>query len=162
MTESALAARAKIRPPCTLKHRVRQEYNSLLVNALNRIFKSNLSLNNWIISNGCLQNWTFHAFEILYPVLENATGQKGTQGNKGNKAAGHPRKQSTGATGETRQQGNRATRETKLEGKGATRKTTQNGQQGNQRNKAKSTQRLTRQQRQQGNRATPGCKDPSL
>ena len=46
MAESALAARAKIRPPCTLKHRVQQEYNSLLVNALNRIFKSNLSLNN--------------------------------------------------------------------------------------------------------------------
>ena len=21
----------------------------------------------WIISNGCLQNWSFHAFEILYP-----------------------------------------------------------------------------------------------
>ena len=37
MAESALAARAKIRPPCTLKHRVQQEYNSLLVNALNRI-----------------------------------------------------------------------------------------------------------------------------
>ena len=30
-------ARVKIRPPCTLKHRLQQEYNSLLVNALNRI-----------------------------------------------------------------------------------------------------------------------------
>ena len=47
MAESALAARAKMRPPCTLKHRVQQEYNSLLVNAWNRIFKSNLSLNNF-------------------------------------------------------------------------------------------------------------------
>ena len=27
----------------------------------------------WIISNGCLQNWSFRAFEILYPVLENAS-----------------------------------------------------------------------------------------
>ena len=52
MAESALAARAKIRPPCTLKHRVQQEYNSLLVNALNRIFKSNPSLNNfkWLLT----------------------------------------------------------------------------------------------------------------
>ena len=52
MAESALAARAKIRPPCTLKHRVQQEYNSLLVNALNRIFKSNMSLNNfkWLLT----------------------------------------------------------------------------------------------------------------
>ena len=50
--ESALAARAKIHPPCTLKHRVQQEYNSLLVNALNRIFKRNLSLNNfkWLLT----------------------------------------------------------------------------------------------------------------
>ena len=46
MVESALAARATIRQPCKLKHRVQQEYNSFLVNALNRIFKSNLSLNN--------------------------------------------------------------------------------------------------------------------
>ena len=52
MVESALAARAKIHLPCTLKHRVQQEYNSLLVNALNRIFKSNLSLNNfkWLLT----------------------------------------------------------------------------------------------------------------
>ena len=70
-SESALAGRTKIRPPCTLKRRVQQEYNSLLVNALNRIFKSNLSL-KWI-SNGCLQNWSFRAFEILYPVLENTS-----------------------------------------------------------------------------------------
>ena len=48
---------------------MQQEYNSLFVNALNHIFKSNLSL----ISNGCLQNWSFRAFEILYPVLENAS-----------------------------------------------------------------------------------------
>ena len=59
--ESALAARAKIRPPCTLKHRVQQEYNSLLVNALNRIFKSNLSLNNfkWLLTKlglSCVRN----------------------------------------------------------------------------------------------------------
>ena len=47
MAESALAAHAKIRPPCTLKHRVQQEYNSLLVNALNRVFKRNPSLNNF-------------------------------------------------------------------------------------------------------------------
>ena len=47
MAESALAARAKTRPPCTLKHRVQQEYNRLLVNALTRIFKSNLSLNKF-------------------------------------------------------------------------------------------------------------------
>ena len=32
IAESAFAAHAKIRPPCTLKHRVQQEYNSLLVN----------------------------------------------------------------------------------------------------------------------------------
>ena len=45
-------ARAKIRPPCTLKHRVQQEHKSLLVNPLNRIFKSNLSLNNfkWLLT----------------------------------------------------------------------------------------------------------------
>ena len=70
MAESALVARAKIRPSCTLKHRVPQEYNSLLVNAFNRIFKSNQSLNNfkWL-----LQNWRFRAFEILYTALENAS-----------------------------------------------------------------------------------------
>ena len=61
MAESALAARAKIRPPCTLKHRVQQEYNSLLANALNRIFKSNLSLNNfkWLLTKpefSCVRN----------------------------------------------------------------------------------------------------------
>ena len=28
---------------------------------------------SWIISNGCLQNWSFRAFEILYPVLKNAS-----------------------------------------------------------------------------------------
>ena len=61
MAESALAARAKIRPPCTLKHRVQQEYNSLLVNALNRSFKSNLFLNNfkWLLTKlelSCVRN----------------------------------------------------------------------------------------------------------
>ena len=49
---------------------MQQEYNSLLVNALNRIFKSNLSLNTF---SGCLQKRSFRAFEILYPVLENAS-----------------------------------------------------------------------------------------
>ena len=52
-----------------LRFRVQQEYNSSLVNPLNRIFKSDLSL----ISNGCLQDWSFREFEILYPVLENAS-----------------------------------------------------------------------------------------
>ena len=35
-----------------LRSRVQQEYNNLLVNALNRIFKSNLSLNNfkWLLT----------------------------------------------------------------------------------------------------------------
>ena len=61
MAESALVARAKIRPPCTLKHRVPQEYNSLLVNAFNRIFKSNLSVNNfkWLLTKleiSCVRN----------------------------------------------------------------------------------------------------------
>ena len=70
MAESALAARTKIRPPCTLKHRVQQEYNSLLVNALNRNFKSNMSLNNfkWLPTK-----LGFRAFEILNPVLGNAS-----------------------------------------------------------------------------------------
>ena len=27
----------------------------------------------WVISNSCLQNWSFRAFEILYPVLENTS-----------------------------------------------------------------------------------------
>ena len=58
-----------------LRSRVQQEYNSLLVNALNRIFKA---VCPWIISNGCLQKWSFRAFEIPlsrnrlwneYPVL---------------------------------------------------------------------------------------------
>ena len=54
-----------------LRSRVQQEYNGLLVNALNCIFKSNLSLNNfkWLLT----QKWSFRAFEILYPVLENAS-----------------------------------------------------------------------------------------
>ena len=67
MAESALAARAKMHPPCTLKHRLQQENNSLLVNALNR-----KAFCPRIISNGCLQNWSFRAFEPLkwYPVLK--------------------------------------------------------------------------------------------
>ena len=52
-----------------LRFRVQQEYNSSLVNPLNRIFKSDLSL----ISNACLQDWSFREFEISYPVLENAS-----------------------------------------------------------------------------------------
>ena len=54
-----------------LRSRVQQEYNGLLVNALNRIFKSNLSLNTfkWLLTK--VEN--FRAFEILYPVLENAS-----------------------------------------------------------------------------------------
>ena len=77
MAESALAARAKTCPPCTLKHRVQQEYNSLLVNALNRIFKSNLSLNNfkWLLTKlelSCIQNIIPRSRKCLwsgYPVL---------------------------------------------------------------------------------------------
>ena len=77
MAESALAARAKIRPPCTLKHRVQQEYNSLLVNALNCIFKSNLSLNNfkWLLTKvelSCVRNIIPRSRKRLlngYPVL---------------------------------------------------------------------------------------------
>ena len=51
-----------------LRSKVQQEYNGLLVNALNRIFKSNLSLNafKWLLT----KVESFRAFEILYPVLE--------------------------------------------------------------------------------------------
>ena len=77
MAVSALAARAKIRPPCTLKPRVRQEYNSLLVNALKRIFESNLSLNNfkWLLTKlelSCVRNIIPRSRKRLwnrYPVL---------------------------------------------------------------------------------------------
>ena len=77
IAESALAARVKIRPPCMLKHRVQQEYNSLLVNALNRIFKSNLSLNNfkWLLTKvelSCVRNIIPRSRKRLlngYPVL---------------------------------------------------------------------------------------------
>ena len=48
-----------------LRSRVQQEYKSLLVNALNRIFTKQ--------SVFCLHNWSFSAFETLYPVLENAS-----------------------------------------------------------------------------------------
>ena len=45
-----------------LRSRVQQEYNSLLVNALNRIFKSNLSLNTftWLLTKvelSCVRNF---------------------------------------------------------------------------------------------------------
>ena len=76
IAESALAARAKIRPPCMLKHRVQQEYNSLLVNALNCIFKSNCSLNNkWLLTKLellCIRNIIPRSRKRLlngYPVL---------------------------------------------------------------------------------------------
>ena len=76
MTESALTARAKIRPPCMLKHRVQQEHNSLLVNPLNCIFKSNLSLNNkWLLTKPellCIRNIIPRSRKRLlngYPVL---------------------------------------------------------------------------------------------
>ena len=54
-----------------LRSRVQQEYNGLLVNALNRVFKSNRSLNTskWLLT----KVESFRAFEILYPVLENAS-----------------------------------------------------------------------------------------
>ena len=54
-----------------LRSRVQQEYNGLLVNALNRIFKSNLSLNafKWLLT----KVESFRAFEVLYPVLDNAS-----------------------------------------------------------------------------------------
>ena len=44
-----------------LRSKVQQEYNSLLFNALNRIFKSNLSLNNfkWLLTKlelSCVRN----------------------------------------------------------------------------------------------------------
>ena len=54
-----------------LRSKVQQEYNGLLVNALNRIFKSNRSLNTfkWLLT----KVESFRAFEILYPVLENAS-----------------------------------------------------------------------------------------
>ena len=76
IAESALAARAKIRPPCMLKHKVQQEYNSLLVNALNCIFKSNWSLNNkWLLTKLellCIRNIIPRSRKRLlngYPVL---------------------------------------------------------------------------------------------
>ena len=54
-----------------LRSRVQQEYNGLLVNALNHIFKSNLSLNafKWLLT----KVKSFRAFEVLYPVLDNAS-----------------------------------------------------------------------------------------
>ena len=71
MAESALGTRSKIRPPCTLKHRVQQEYNSLLV-------KSNLSLNNfkWLLTKlelSCVRNIIPRSRKRLcnrYPVLK--------------------------------------------------------------------------------------------
>ena len=54
-----------------LRSRVQQEYNGLLVNALNHIFKSNLSLNafKWLLT----KVESFRAFEVLYTVLDNAS-----------------------------------------------------------------------------------------
>ena len=76
MAESALAASAKIRLPCMLKHRVQQEHNSLLVNPLNCIFKSNLSLNNkWLLTKLellCLRKIILRSRKCLfnrYPIL---------------------------------------------------------------------------------------------
>ena len=67
----------RCRKPCTLKHRVQQEYNSLLVNALNRIFKGNLSWNNfkWLLTKLellCVRNIIPRSRKRLwngYPVL---------------------------------------------------------------------------------------------
>ena len=60
-----------------LRSRVQQEYNSLLVNALNRIFKSNLSLNNfkWLLTKlelSCVRNIIPRSRKRLwngYPIL---------------------------------------------------------------------------------------------
>ena len=60
-----------------LKDRMQQEYNNLLVNALNRIFKSNLSLNNfkWLLTKlelSCVRNIIPRSRKRLwngYPVL---------------------------------------------------------------------------------------------
>ena len=55
-----------------LRSRVQQEYNGLLVNALNRILKAiYLSLNafKWLLT----KVESFRAFKILYPVLETAS-----------------------------------------------------------------------------------------
>ena len=60
-----------------LRSRVQQEYNSLLVNALNRIFKSNLSLNNfkWLLTKvelSCVRNIIPRSRKCLwngYPFL---------------------------------------------------------------------------------------------
>ena len=60
-----------------LLSRVQQEYNSLLVNALNRIFKSNLSLNTfkWLLTKvelSCVRNFIPRSRKRLwngYPVL---------------------------------------------------------------------------------------------
>ena len=56
MAESALAARAKIRSPCTLKHRVQQEYNTLLVNAWTVLILNNFK---WLLTKlelSCVRN----------------------------------------------------------------------------------------------------------
>ena len=60
-----------------LRSRVQQEYNSVLVNALNRIFKSNLSFNNfkWLLTKlvpSCVRNVIPRSRKRLwngYPVL---------------------------------------------------------------------------------------------
>ena len=86
IAESALPARAKIRPPCTLKHRVQQEYNSLLTHGT--VFLK--AICPWIISNDCLQNWSFHTFKVLYPVLENDS-EMDTASKSRPRWAGHTR-----------------------------------------------------------------------
>ena len=76
--DSGVSARGsrQIRLPCMLKHRVQQEYNSLLVNALNHIFKSNLSLNNfkWLLVNtlNCIfkSNLSLNNFKWLLTKLK--------------------------------------------------------------------------------------------
>ena len=60
-----------------LRSRVLQEYNSLLVNALNRIFQNNLSLNNfkWLLTKldlSCVRHFIPRSRKRLwngYPVL---------------------------------------------------------------------------------------------
>ena len=53
-----------------LRSRVQQEYNSLLVNALNRIFKGNESLNNfkWLLTK--LELSCVHPPGVVYLSIE--------------------------------------------------------------------------------------------
>ena len=70
MQDCGVSARGPPPPLCTLKESQR-EYNSFLVNALNRIFKSNLSLNNfkWLLTKLKLSVRSKYSD----PVLENAS-----------------------------------------------------------------------------------------